>query len=368
MLQSSAGTGVTSYARTLAAAARRTGRDTGILSAVPGWPGVLGKATRGALASRRVVSVVDDGAGGLAGRDIFRLAQVRFALRGRVLELRAPGPPGIMHWTYPVPMAMMDWINVYTVHDAIPLAHPELTPIDGDRHRRLLETLRPFADRIVTVSEAARQDLVRSLGWPGDFITDLGLAVAPRDEGIGSFPAGLSRRGYLLFCGQIEPRKNLARLAEAYVRSGLTMPLVLVGPDGWHSQSILRQIDAVPGIVRLPYLDRATLLGLIANARALLLPSLAEGFGLPVAEAMALGTPVLVSRDPALVEVTQQAAIAVDGEDVEALAGALVRLASDDALCAALSARGLARAPAFSIDRFAERLDAFYTGLVARRA
>lgn len=367
MLDASAGTGVTSYARTLAAAARVAGLDVGILSATPGLPGRSGKTARALAAWRRAASVGDDDRGGFVGPDIFRLAQVRFNLFGRVLELHAPGPPGIMHWTYPVPMAMKGWINVYTVHDAIPLLHPEWTPIDGARHRRLLNRLRPFADRIVTVSEAARQDLVRSLGWPSEFITDLGLAAEPREEEIGSLPAGLIRQRFLLFCGQIEPRKNLARLIAAYAGSGIAMPLVLVGPDGWRAQSILREAGAVPNIVRFPYLDRATLLGLIAGARALLLPSLAEGFGLPVAEAMALGTPVLISRDPALVEVSQQAALSVDGEDIDALRRALIRLANEDGLCADLSRLGLARASALGISRFAERLEGFYASLVAGR-
>lgn len=364
MLAASTGTGVASYARTLVDAARLSGEDVRILSAEPGLGGLGGRLERWTRAWRAETDLTPDETG-FTGRDIFRLAQVRFNSHGRILELHAPGPPGIMHWTYPVPMAMRGWINLYTVHDAIPLSHPELTPIDGRRHRRLLEAIGPFATRIVTVSEASRRELVRNLEWPDHFIVDLGLAEQTGGEARSPLPAGLDRGNYLLFCGQIEPRKNLTRLIRAYAESRPPMPLVLVGPDGWEAQPILREASAVPGIVRIPYCERSALLGLIANARALILPSLAEGFGLPVAEAMALGTPVLISCDPALVEVAGGAAIEVDAENVPALGRALGRLATDDALCADLSARGLARAPAFALDRFATRLRAFYASLVA---
>lgn len=360
------GTGVASYARVLVEAAQMGGHDVRILTATPGRRGLAGSLVRWIRAWRRMAILEDDGVKGLVGRDVFRRAQVRFNLHGRILELCAPGPPGIMHWTYPVPMAMRGWINLYTIHDAIPLLYPGLTPIDGDRHRRLLSALRPYAERIVTVSEPARQDVVRALGWPSDFVVNLGLAVKADTSHVASLPAGLSSKGYLLFCGQIEPRKNLTRLIQAYAESGITMPLVLVGPDGWRAKPIVRQARAVAGVVRFPYLDRATLLKMIADARALVLPSLAEGFGLPVAEAMAHGTPVLTSQDPALVSVAGGAALTVDGEDIDALRKALILLATDDPLCADLSARGRARAHSFGLRPFATRMGGFYASLVAQ--
>ncbi len=368
VLEAPFGTGVTTYARTLIAAAELAGERVHLLRTTRGRQGFAGRLARYLRASRPTAIVAEDADGDLLGEDVFRLAQVRFNRHGQILRLVAPGPPGIMHWTYPVPIMIEGWLNIYTVHDAIPILHPGLTPIDGKRHRHLLDTLVKSAARIVTVSEAARQDLMQSFGWAGDFVTNLGLAVQVETRGPGSLPLGLRSREYLLFCGQIEPRKNLFRLIEAYAASGITMPLVLVGPDGWGARSILRKAASVRGVMRIPYLERASLLNLIANARALVLPSLAEGFGLPLAEAMALGTPTLISRDPALCEVAGGAALSVDGEDVAEMAGALARLANDEALCADLSKRGLARAPAFQIEAFGARLASFYAGLVAEHA
>jgi glycosyltransferase involved in cell wall biosynthesis len=110
------------------------------------------------------------------------------------------------------------------------------------------------------------------------------------------------------------------------------------------------------------------LLGLIANARALLFPSLAEGFGLPVVEAMALGTPVLTSDRGALAEIAGGAALTVDPTRVDAMAAALARLVSDDALVRALVDRGRVRAATFSTDRFVARLAAVYGNALRSRA
>jgi hypothetical protein len=99
--------------------------------------------------------------------DAFRLAQVYFDVHNRPLPVRVPGPPGIMHWTYPVPLVLLGWRNVYTVHDTIPLAHPELTPIDRKRYQRLLQQLGKFAASFITVSNAARDQILGSLRCAG---------------------------------------------------------------------------------------------------------------------------------------------------------------------------------------------------------
>jgi glycosyltransferase involved in cell wall biosynthesis len=300
--------------------------------------------------------------GDLFGHDLFRIAKLHFGLWGRPLVLRVPGPPGIMHWTYPTPMRVAGWANLYTVHDVIPLTHPSLTDIDGPRHRRMLAAIARHAARFVTVTGAARDTIVGATGIDPGFVVDCGqAALLPEPEP--ETPAGLRRGGFFLYCGLIEPRKNLERLIEAHRRAATGLPLVIVGPEGWRSAPILRRAEAADGVIRLPYQSRPALAALLRDARALLFPSLAEGFGLPVAEAMTLGTPTLISRDPALAEVAGGAALVVDGEDIVAIANGIARLARDDALRAELGARGIVRARAFALDRFAARIGALYASI-----
>jgi glycosyltransferase involved in cell wall biosynthesis len=344
------GTGVASYSRALVRAAEAFAP----LIVDPGesrarWP-------RRLLALRPWPRRLARGDRSLFGRDLFREAQVHFDLYRRPLELVCPGPAGILHWTYPVPLSLRGWRNLYTVHDAIPLTAPQLTPIDGARHRRLLDALAKAAAGFVTVTEAARGEIVAALGCDPALVTNLGMPVDV--EGAAATPRlGLRPGHYLLHCGTIEPRKNIARLVEAHRASGLAMPLVLAGPDGPQAETL---DFAGAHVIRTGYLPRADVLRLIADARALVMPSLAEGFGLPVAEAMMLGTPVLTSDRGALAEVAGEAGLTVEVTDTAALAAAMTRLAVDDELCEELRRRGTVQARAYDLDAFAARLAVFY--------
>ena len=298
--------------------------------------------------------------------DLFRLSQVYFDVHRRVLPVRIPGRPGIMHWTYPVPLAVEDWHNIYTVHDAIPLVHPELTRIDGRRYRKILDRLARRAACFITVSESARAEIIGAMECPPNFVIDCSLAVDAGPVDVRHLPRGVAPGGFLLACGTVELRKNLARLLEAYRESGVLMPLIIAGPDGWGAADIVSLIETTPGAIRFPYLDRTALHAMIAHARALVMPSLAEGFGLPVAEAMALGTPVVTSNHGALAETAANAALLIDPFDVRALATALRRIATDDALCSTLTTAGRLNAQRFTLERFAERLTGAYTAVMAQ--
>ncbi len=288
---------------------------------------------------------------------------------GRLLSVDPPFAGGIMHWTYPVPLRMEGWINVYTIHDVIPLLRPDLTPIAQRRHRRLLGRIVAAADRIATVSEASRDEIVAALGCPPGLVQNTGQSVdAPAGGEPAQLPRGLVPGGYLLVCGSVEPRKNVARILDAYRQSGVAMPLVLAGPDGWNAAEIIAQIAATPNALRLGWQTRETIDALIGNARALLMPSLAEGFGLPVIQAMARAVPVVTSGAGALAETAGGAALLVDPLDTAELAAAIRGVSMDDALCARLAAAGRRRAEAFTPDRIAPRLERLYAELVASRA
>lgn len=297
--------------------------------------------------------------GCLHARDIYRLAQVRFRRTGRLLTLRVPMEPAIVHWSLPLPIRIAGWINIYTVHDVIPLDHPALTPMNGDRQRALLYMLASTADHIVTVSDDAKQAIVRALGCAPSCVTNCSIAVEPVHATHSSLPPPFSPGAYVLFAGSDDARKNVIRLVAAYRRSGIALPLLLIGPHDAHS-------DAGAGIFSLPHQSADNLSSLIAHARALLLPSLAEGFGLPVIEAMALGTATITSNRGALAEVAGDAALLVDPEDVGVIAEALTALASNDDLERRLVQRGRARATIYSHEHFTTRLSTLYGNLLPR--
>jgi glycosyltransferase involved in cell wall biosynthesis len=357
-LEASAATGVASYARAVREGLTAIGRAPLVLDdatrgrfGMPSPP--LVRMWRGLRANVPVPVRLREAEGRLAAHDVFRLAQARFAMTGRMLRLRAPGPPGIMHWTYPIPALIHGWRNVYTIHDVIPLLGAGLSPIEPERLRRQLSVVAAAADRIVTVSDWARNSIIATLALDPARVIDCGAAVAGMTAAGDVLPAGLRHDGYFLFCGLSEPRKNLTRIIAGWAASGATRPLVVVGPDDG-------SIAPRDGLIVLPYQPRGVLIDLIADARGLLFATLEEGFGLPIAEAMTLGTPVLTSDRGAPLEIAGGAALTVDPTDVAQIAEAITRLDRDDALCAALADRGRERARAFTAAAFGTRLVTMY--------
>ncbi len=373
------GTGVSTYASALAQGLPMTGRAASVLRDSP-QPRLL-RWLRAVWPGARLAEKVEppvDFAGAWLAADVFRLAQVYFDIHGQLLPVVSRQPPALMHWTYPLPLRFRGIRNVYTIHDLIPLTVPALTGIKTDRFRRMLRAIVRHADHIVTVSEMSRREIIAVLGLPPDRVTNTyqpvqippGLRIAP--------PPALT--GHFLFCGAIEPRKNLARLIAAWRASGAAAPLILAGPDGWQAQQVLdaggadiRTLSNLtrpvpPGVWRAPWMPRAALLDLMRGARALLFPSLAEGFGLPVAEAMALGVPVMTSRGGATQEIAGDAALLVDPLDTRAMAQAIAALDRDTALCAGLAAAGLRRSALFSPEACFGRLAAVYDSLEVPRA
>jgi glycosyltransferase involved in cell wall biosynthesis len=375
LLDAKTGTGVVTYTQVLA----------GCLPQAGAAPAVLGDASTAGAAPRarmrRWLSALDrqpraardapgqalaDGASGWVVEDLFREAQVFFNLHGRLLPVACSRPPAVMHWTYPTPLFMEGARNLYTVHDLIPLTDPALTAIPRARHDRLLRRVLERADLVVTVSETMRMAIRDHFALEDAFVVNTYQAVRAPLQTDPSLPAGLRPGRYFLFCGTVEPRKNLERLAQAHRLSGVADPLVVVGPAAPGQERLEAALRASPGVRRLPWLPRSELLGLMRGARALLFPSLAEGFGLPIAEAMTLGCPVMTSARGAPAEVAAGAAHLVDPGDVAAMAEAIGQLARDDGLCARLRDAGFARAQMFSAPAYVGRLKALYAQALAQ--
>jgi glycosyltransferase involved in cell wall biosynthesis len=303
---------------------------------------------------------------------LFSLADRYFRRHRRFLPIRVPTPPDVMHWTYPLPIRMVGSRNVYTIHDLVPIRLPFTSLEDKRGHDRLLRACFAQAAAVCTVSDASRKDMLDLYGADPERVVNTYQSVAlPRDliemprAALGAQLSGLfdlSDQGYFLYFGAIEPKKNVARLIEAYLTLPTRTPLVLVSAPGWSSGAQLRLLDDGAGgrVRRLGYLPRELLLQLVRGARAVVFPSLYEGFGLPVLEAMALGAPVLTSTAASLPELAGEAALLADPYDVAAIREGLARLDGDPELRRRLADAGPRRAQLFSAERYQARLRRLY--------
>ncbi len=276
---------------------------------------------------------------------------------------RATGAVDVVHATavaYPVSRAPV----VVTVHDLAFLQDRELATRHGHRFfRRGLELARRHARAVMVPSNATMDECVaagiererlRLVPW--------GVAVSKvTEDDIKRVRAQYALdRDYVLFAGTVEPRKNLPRLLDAFARVPDDVQLVLAGPSGWN-ESIDAQVDALRDRVRpLGFLDRGDLDALTGGAILFCYPSVREGFGLPVLEAMVQGTPVVTSSGTSTEEVAGGAARLVDPFDVDAIAGAIHELVSDRDAARRLGEAGRKRAATYTWERTAELVTAVY--------
>lgn len=266
--------------------------------------------------------------------------------------------------------------TVVTVHDMVLHAYPETVRARTRHMLQLgLKTSMQRADCIVTDSEFSKSEILK-------YYPDVAekLRVVPCGVDCNTFhsvtdTAEINRvcerygicAPYFLYLGTLEPRKNLTRLIEAYAAyvHSFDHPaqLVLAGGKGWLYDDIFRTVQTLgleTQVVFTEYIASADMCALMSGALAFTFPSLYEGFGMPPLEAMACGTPVLVSDAASLPEVTGDSAVIVRAQDVESMTEGLCRLHEDAALRERLSQEGLARARQFSWERSAEKLFAVY--------
>lgn len=314
-----------------------------------------------------------------AAQDLFYYSLRAFRRREVITPVHFDGtPPTVMQWTAPLPLYARGTLNLYTLHDLIPLRLPHTTLDDKKAYLSLCQAIARRADHIVVVSETTRRDVVRLLGIDENQVTNtyqavdipLELLERPEAEIINEVQEGLNLDwgGYFLFFGAIEPKKNLGRLIEAYLGSGVRTPLVIVGGRAWlseHEMGLLEEArrDGAPmaqQIRQYEFLPFRMLVSLIRGSKATVFPSLYEGFGLPVLEAMLLGSPVLTSTGGSLPEVAGDAALSVDPYDTAAIIRGLQALDSDADLRADLANRGQTRAAKFSAEAYQARLADLY--------
>ncbi len=261
-----------------------------------------------------------------------------------------------------------------TVYDLSFVRYPEAFRAPNRMYLRLFTRLTcRRAAGILTISQAAREDLVRLWGLPSERIEVAYPGVDPRfrplpAEAVAAFRArrGLPDR-FILYVGTLEPRKNLEVLLEAVARLSPPVPLILVGGRGW-KPAFLSRLRALEREGRARWVGFApdAELPLWYNAAALFAyPSRYEGFGMPPLEAMACGTPVIAARASSLPEVVGEAGWLVDPGDVEGWVEGLRALLRDEGLREALRARGLARARRFTWEATAEATARFYNKILS---
>ncbi len=253
--------------------------------------------------------------------------------------------------------------RVVTVHDLTYKRFPELLQVETLRNLESQMTRElVIADAIICVSESTRQDLLRYYEIePRRAVTiHSGLAAA---EGAAGIAVSLPDR-YILFVSTIEPRKNLDVLLDAFERlrsrGAYTGALVIAGRIGWKSERLMARLRR-PGIHHLDYIGAAELSAVYARAEIFVFPSIYEGFGFPLLEAMAHGVPAIAARSSSLPEIGDDAALYFDPADTRELEQQIEHLLVDPSLREELIARGRARAAQFRwSDAAARTLEVFH--------
>ena len=284
-----------------------------------------------------------------------------------------------------LPHVKLGYGTVVTIHDLVSFLFPETVPRKYSLYMRLMTRLAArSADRIIAVSQATKADLVQILRVPPAKIVVIHEAVGPEfsrppsPEAIASVVRRYGLRSpYCLFVGNLEPRKNLPGLIEAFAQVlrrlegvGLSAQLVLAGTRAWLHAGIFRAVEAHglgAAVVFTDYVPLADLPALYAGATCFVFPSLYEGFGLPVLEAMAAGAPVIAARAGSIPEVAGDAALLVDASAPGELAAAIEAVLTDAALRERLITRGHARAALFEWNAVARATRAVYESVYERR-
>lgn len=259
--------------------------------------------------------------------------------------------------------------TVLTVHDLTFVVRPECAvPSLRQYLGRVVPRSVRRADRVLADSKATADDLMRLYGAPAERLEVVYSAADDRFRPLAESQAAALLgdlqvpRPFILTVGTLEPRKNVARLVDAFLSLDLPHHLVVAGARGWLYQQLLTKLTH-PRIHVLENVSDEQLVGLYNLADVFAFPSLYEGFGLPVLEAMACGTPVASSNAPCLPEIVGDAGLTFDPEDTTAIAKAVQRLATEPSLRAELRAAGLEQAKRFSWQRSALQLKAVYESL-----
>ena len=257
------------------------------------------------------------------------------------------------------------------VHDPTPLLLPRCHTASNIRYfQQFVKDTLPRLHRMIVPSKAVGADLVQRLRVPPDRISVIYHGVEPEFYEVTSAASFVASQkynlpsDYILFVGTMEPRKNLVRLARAYKMLPEDLrrlhPLVIVGSTGWNAAPIRRELAATPGVHLVGPVRRSLLPAVYHGATMFVLPSLYEGFGLPLVEAMAARLPVVTSNTGAAPEIVGPAGLCVDPMSISELAAAIERVLSDQDTATTMAAAGRERARSFTWEKTAVATKAFF--------
>lgn len=299
---------------------------------------------------------------------LLTIGQMQISRLSRRLELDiVHDPTGVM------PLLLTQVARVVTIHDVIPYIHPQTsTCLDRLIYHVWLPLAVRRASAVITSSKQSRRDIVNYLPVSPDRTATVLAAADGRFRPMQQreiMPI-LHKYGidepYILYVGALESRKNLPRLLEAFalLRDQIqTWCLVIVGPHKWKLSPIydtVQRLNLEPYVHFTGYVEEEHLPALYNGADLFVFPSLYEGFGLPVLEAMACGTPVITSNTSSLPEVAGDAAVLVDPYDVESIGHAMYAVLTQPALAASMSEKGMKHAAQFTWERTARETIAVY--------
>ncbi|WP_223789713.1 glycosyltransferase family 4 protein [Marinicella meishanensis] len=306
--------------------------------------------------------------------DVYNTANRLFAVTKKITQLKLKKQPDIFHLTTPWPLQVKGAKTVVTIHDLIPLKVP-FTTLDLKVHfYELFKWAAHSADLILAVSEHTKQDIMEIYGIPGNKIKVTyqsykggHIEVKKEDAAVYLKSKQLEPEKYILFVGNIEPKKNIKQLirAFAYIKKGYK--LAIVGHKAWMSDSQLVGLKSYlkkKEYVMLDYVTEEELAMLYGNAFCMVFPSLYEGFGLPVLEAMQNNCPVICSDRSSLPEVAGDAALYVDPYQFTDIRDQLDKLIAQPELRAEMIKKGQQRVEFFSPENYARRLHEAYEGLI----
>lgn len=308
----------------------------------------------------------------------FENALRAFRLTHRDLPVAVPDRVDVWHATYMLPVSIKGAKRITTIHDCVPFLLPWSTL---DRKKHLYELYRHVirqSDLIVTVSENSKADILELFDVEPDSVQVTYQPVhirplSPEEDHL--LDLVLERRydlrvgGYVLFVGAIEPKKNVGKLIDAYLRVNTDLLLIIAGRKAWLWEKEIGDWEAGTEKLKkrvrfLGHVSNNDLRYLYAGALCLVFPSLYEGFGLPPLEAMTLGTPVVTSNVSSLPEICGDAAQYVDPYDTLSIMSGLEKVISDQKLRDRLRLAGQKRAAEFSMENYLERLGGVYSRLL----
>jgi glycosyltransferase involved in cell wall biosynthesis len=308
---------------------------------------------------------------------IYKKVEAYSHITGRPSFISTPVKMDIFHATSPIPLKLKNTKKVITVHDTIPLSLPDSSPISLKNYSNLMNASLKDVSAIFVISEFSKRDLLEHFRVSEEKIfiahnvAEISQSIKNIDQNIiEAFLWNnhkLKYKEYFIFYGAIEPKKNVERILQAFTIAKTDYPIVIAGKDGWLFDDVNKFLNSVwergfgkEKFIRIPYLRYQNLMMLLKGARGLVFPSLYEGFGLPVLEAMQMGCPVITSNTTSLPEVGGDAVHYVDPFDIADIASAINKFTEDQEYLDNLIIKGIKQSENFSPEKSLLQLEKGY--------